>query len=68
MESIFERVAASQSYFAASIAAFKRVFYPSRQTNCAKSIVVAPTIECPPALDHQNIYQDPDPPTPHWGC
>jgi hypothetical protein len=68
MQANFDRAIGRQNYFAASIAAFRRLFHSGSQPNCATGTVVAPPAEDPAKLDRQNIYQDPDPPTPHWGC
>jgi hypothetical protein len=69
MQANFERAGDRHSYFAVSIAAaFKRFFYSRARVSCAQSPVVLPKAEAPAISGHQNIYQDPDPPTPHWGC
>jgi hypothetical protein len=69
MQANFERADDRHSYFAASIAAaFKRFFYPRSHVSCVQSAVVLPKAKDPAISEHQNVYQDPDPPTPHWGC
>jgi hypothetical protein len=68
MKSDFVHASGSHSYFAASIAALKRLFRPGNQVNCAKDTNVPPPAVYSTTSDRQNIYRDPDPPTPHWGC
>ncbi len=69
MQANFDRARDSHTYFAVSIAAaFRRFFYPKTPMSCAQSPVVPPKAEDLAISGHQNIYQDPDPPTPHWGC
>ena len=69
MQANFERAGDRHGYFAVSIAAaFKRFLYPKDKANAAQSPVVLPKAEDRAISDRQNIYQDPDPPTPHWGC
>jgi hypothetical protein len=68
MEPNFEYASGNRKYFAVLIAAFELFFHRRSQLNCAKGIIVPPIAEYPMSLDRQNIYQDPDPPTPHWGC
>jgi hypothetical protein len=71
MEPNFEHATGDQKYFAALIAAFKRLFHRRSQLNCAKGIIVPPMTEFPTSLHCQSLYQDQpdrDPPTPHWGC
>jgi hypothetical protein len=67
MESHFEHATSGQRYFAALIVAFNRLFHRRRKPNCA-GIVVAPKAEYSTPLNCQDVYQDPDPPTPNWGC
>jgi hypothetical protein len=68
VQSNFERAIEVQKYFAAFVAMF-RVFLHQRQPqSCENSWSMLRTTDYPTSLDRQNIYQDPDPPTPHWGC
>jgi hypothetical protein len=68
MESNFEHAIGGQKYLAALIAAFERFFQRRKQPNSTSGMGVALTTEYQTPLDRQDIYLDPDPPTPHWGC
>jgi hypothetical protein len=68
MQPNFERAIETQKYFGTFVAMF-RVFLQQRHR---PNVEVGASIPRPTHLstpsDRENIYQDPDPPTPHWGC
>jgi hypothetical protein len=68
MQPDFEYPIARQKYFAAVMAVFKSFFHQRPRQNSVNGITARPIADHPTSLDHRNIYQDPDPPTPHWGC
>jgi hypothetical protein len=68
MESSFKHAIGGHKYVAALIAAFERFLQRRSQLKSARGMSVPPIAQYPASSDRQNIYLDPDPPTPHWGC
>jgi hypothetical protein len=70
MEPDFKNATSGQNYLAALVAASRRFFHRGNRLDCARGIIVPPPIaEHPASLEgRENNYQDPDPPTPNWGC
>ena len=68
MQPDFERAVETPRYFAALMAMFRVLLHQRRRQDSNNSGIIARPAEHPTSLDLQNIYSDPDPPTPHWGC
>ena len=68
MPSNFEQAIANQRYFAALVARFKSLFHRKHHVERANAVSIARATEYRTSSVDQNIYWDPDPPTPNWGC
>jgi hypothetical protein len=63
-----ERAIEVQKYFAAFVAMIRVFLHQRDRQNDDNSASIPRTTDDLASLDRQHIYQDPDPPTPHWGC
>ena len=68
MQSNFEHAIANRQYFTALVAVFKGRFHRKYHVERANVMSIPRVAQYPTSSADQNIYQDPDPPTPHWGC
>ena len=68
MQPSFERAIEMQKYFVAFMAMFKVFLHQRPPQNCDDAKSFPQMTGHPTSLESQSIYQDPDPPTPHWGC
>jgi hypothetical protein len=57
----------NENRFAALVTMFTSFFRQGPRPN-APMVRVQRIVDHPTSPDHRNIYLDPDPPTPHWGC
>ena len=68
MQPGFEREIEAQKYIAALVAMFSDFLHQRPRQNGGDGRSIPRAIDGSTSPDLQNIYQDSDPPTPHWGC
>jgi hypothetical protein len=68
MQPNFEWAIETQKYFMALVTLFRVLFQQRRRQSSDNSEIISRPAENPTSVDLQDVYSDPDPPTPHWGC